>query len=190
MPSGRARSVRARSWSEGRRGDLARSLNNQSIHLAGLGRRKEALQAITEAVEVFRLMAAARSAVFRPDLAAALNNQIPLLLHLGRDADAAAGQQEARTLDHGQQTAKRWHRYAVADDLDHIPRCVLVLLALGGLHRPVGTGGGLPPHESRSPCSGRATYNEEVGGNPRAVTATHDQPAAPRRWRDSLSAVT
>ena len=46
--------------------DLATSLNNLSIWLAGLGRREGALAAIEEAVTIRRELAAARPDAFRP----------------------------------------------------------------------------------------------------------------------------
>ena len=51
------------------------SLNNQSIRLADLGRREEALAAVEEAVTIHRALAAARPDAFGPNLATSLNNQ-------------------------------------------------------------------------------------------------------------------
>jgi tetratricopeptide (TPR) repeat protein len=48
--------------------NLAMSLNNQSVRLAELGRREEALQAITEAVQVYRRLADARPAARQREL--------------------------------------------------------------------------------------------------------------------------
>jgi hypothetical protein len=50
-------------------------LHNRSNRLAGLGRREDALAAITEAVDIHRELAAARPDAFRPDLARSLRNQ-------------------------------------------------------------------------------------------------------------------
>jgi len=50
-------------------------LNNQSIRLAALGRREEALAAIQQAVALYRELVAARPDAFGPDLASSLNNQ-------------------------------------------------------------------------------------------------------------------
>ena len=71
------------------------SLNNQSTALAALGRREDALAAITEAVEIYRELAAARPDAFRPDLAGSLNNQSTALAELGRREDALAAITEA-----------------------------------------------------------------------------------------------
>ena len=71
------------------------SLNNQSNALAELGRREDALAAITEAVALYREVAAARPDAFRPDLAASLNNQCNRLAELGRRGDALAAITEA-----------------------------------------------------------------------------------------------
>ncbi|WP_143831737.1 serine protease, partial [Nocardiopsis sp. CNR-923] len=46
--------------------DLALSLNSQAIRLAGLGRREEALEAITEAVELCRTLAQQRPDAYLP----------------------------------------------------------------------------------------------------------------------------
>ena len=51
------------------------SLNNQSVRLADLGRREEALTAINEAVTAYRALAETRPDAFLPDLAMSLNNQ-------------------------------------------------------------------------------------------------------------------
>jgi hypothetical protein len=52
---------------------LATSLNNQSIRLADLGRREEALAAIKEAVAIRQELAAARPDAFRLRLAGSLD---------------------------------------------------------------------------------------------------------------------
>jgi hypothetical protein len=80
------------------RPDLAMSLNNLSIRLAGLGRREDALAAIEEAVTIRRELAAARPDVFRPDLANSLNNLSNRLAGLGRREDALAAIEEAVTI--------------------------------------------------------------------------------------------
>ncbi|MYW47458.1 ATP-binding protein, partial [Streptomyces sp. SID161] len=63
---------------------LATSLNNQSNHLADLGRRGEALTAITRAVGTYETLAVQQPDAFLPDLAMALNNQSIRLADLGR----------------------------------------------------------------------------------------------------------
>jgi hypothetical protein len=77
------------------RPDLAFALNNQSNRLAELGRREDALAAITEAVDNFRGLAAARPDAFRSGLAGSLNNQSLRLAGLGRREDALAAITEA-----------------------------------------------------------------------------------------------
>ncbi|MFE4059944.1 trypsin-like peptidase domain-containing protein [Streptomyces sp. NPDC059096] len=69
---------------------LAASLNNQSIRLAGLGRREDALAAITRAVDIREVLAGQRPDAFLPDLAMSLNNQSNRLADLGRREDALA----------------------------------------------------------------------------------------------------
>ena len=63
--------------------------------MAALGRREDALAAITEAVDIYRELAAARPDAFRPDLATSLNNQSTALAELGRREDALAAITEA-----------------------------------------------------------------------------------------------
>ncbi|MFD5518488.1 ATP-binding protein [Streptomyces sp. NPDC127066] len=69
---------------------LAVSLNNQSIRLAALGRREDALAAITRAVETYQPLAAQRPDAFLPNLAGSLSNQSIRLADLGRREDALA----------------------------------------------------------------------------------------------------
>jgi len=76
-------------------GGLARWLNNQSLRLAELGRREDALAAGEEAVALYRELAAARPDAFRPDLAGSLTNQCNRLSALGRREDALAASTEA-----------------------------------------------------------------------------------------------
>ena len=77
---------------------LARSLNNLSVRLAGLGRREEALAAIEEATGLYRELARARPDAFAPDLARSLNNLSVQLADLGRREEALAAIEEAVTL--------------------------------------------------------------------------------------------
>ena len=63
--------------------------------MAKLGRREDALAATTEAVEIYRELAAARPDAFRPDLAMSLTNQSTALAELGRREDALAAITEA-----------------------------------------------------------------------------------------------
>ncbi len=49
-------------------------LNNLSVRLGDVGDRRGALDAIKEAVEIRRRLAAANPAAFEPDLATSLNN--------------------------------------------------------------------------------------------------------------------
>ncbi|WP_107101569.1 tetratricopeptide repeat protein [Streptomyces prasinus] len=66
---------------------LAGSLNNQSNRLAGLGRREEALTAITRAVKIREVLAKQHPDAL-PDLAMSLNNQSTRLADLGRREEA------------------------------------------------------------------------------------------------------
>jgi tetratricopeptide (TPR) repeat protein len=66
--------------------------------MSNLGRREEALTAITEAVETYRQLARANSAAFEPDLAMALNNHAAALRTLGREQEAASAAEEATSL--------------------------------------------------------------------------------------------
>ena len=71
------------------------SLNNLSNRLADLGRREEALAAITEAAGIRRVLAGARPDAFLPDLAGSLNNLSVRLAGLGRREEALAAITEA-----------------------------------------------------------------------------------------------
>ncbi|MFJ8006230.1 tetratricopeptide repeat protein, partial [Streptomyces fagopyri] len=68
--------------------DLAMTLNNQSNRLAELGRREEALTAITRAVEIHEALAEQMPDAFLPDLASSLNNQSVHLAGMGRREEA------------------------------------------------------------------------------------------------------
>ncbi|MDQ2582927.1 hypothetical protein CKY47_02780 [Saccharothrix yanglingensis] len=74
---------------------LATSLNNQAIRLGDLGRREEALEAITEAVKVYRELVRARPDTFLPDLATSLSNQSVRLGGLGRYKEGLGAVTEA-----------------------------------------------------------------------------------------------
>ncbi|MGW5058618.1 SAV_2336 N-terminal domain-related protein [Streptomyces sp. NPDC004096] len=80
--------------------ELAAALRNQSARLGEgeLGRREESLEAITEAVDVYRRLAAARPEAYLPELAAALRNQSARLRELGRREDGLAAIEEAVTI--------------------------------------------------------------------------------------------
>jgi len=75
--------------------NLATSLNNQSIHLASLGRREEGRAAIEEAAGIYRQLAAARPDAFLPNLATSLRNLADVLETLGRDSEAVKARTEA-----------------------------------------------------------------------------------------------
>ena len=60
-----------------------------------LGRRDDALTAITEAVAIYRALAEAHPDAFRPDLALSLSNQSNALAELGRREDALTAITEA-----------------------------------------------------------------------------------------------
>ncbi|MEU5115918.1 tetratricopeptide repeat protein [Streptomyces longwoodensis] len=68
--------------------ELASALLNQSNRLGDLGRREEALQAITQAVNIFEAAAEEQSEAVLPALSAALNNQSNRLSQLGQRAEA------------------------------------------------------------------------------------------------------
>ncbi len=74
---------------------LAGSLNNLSIRLGDLGRREDALSAITEAADAHRTLAAAHPDAFLPDFARSLNNLSVDLGDLGRREDALEAITEA-----------------------------------------------------------------------------------------------
>jgi tetratricopeptide (TPR) repeat protein len=74
---------------------LAGSLNDLAVRLGDLGRREDALAAIEEAADLYRVLAAARPDAFRPDLAGSLHNLAVRLGDLGRREDALAAVEEA-----------------------------------------------------------------------------------------------
>ena len=74
---------------------LANSLNSMSVSLSELGRGDEALAAISEAMELFRKLAAAHPNAFRPDLAMSLNNLSNQLSEHGRHDEALSAVYEA-----------------------------------------------------------------------------------------------
>jgi tetratricopeptide (TPR) repeat protein len=63
-------------------------LNNLGIRLSNLGRREQALTATTEAVEIYRRLAAANPAAFVEDLHGAMESMANALDALGRNDDA------------------------------------------------------------------------------------------------------
>ena len=77
--------------------NLAASLSNLALALAGLGRGEEALAAAGEAVSLYRQLAVARPDAFTPNLAASLDNLSVALADLGRGEEklAAAGEAAA-----------------------------------------------------------------------------------------------
>jgi tetratricopeptide (TPR) repeat protein len=64
--------------------DLAAALGNLGIRLSKLGRPEEALEAATEAVQLYRQLAENGPDTFQPDLAMALNNLMGLHQLAGR----------------------------------------------------------------------------------------------------------
>jgi hypothetical protein len=88
------------------------SLNNQSLRLAELGRREEALTAIEEAVTIRRDLAIIWPAVFADRLASSLDIQASTLSALGRPAEAQAAHDEANAIRDGttpgQPELSRW----------------------------------------------------------------------------------
>ncbi|MFE9257307.1 tetratricopeptide repeat protein [Streptomyces sp. NPDC006879] len=80
------------------RAELARCLNTLSIRLGDLGRQREALAAVEEAVVIWRALADARPDPHLVDLAGALNNMSVDLGDLGRRQEARAAIEEAVSL--------------------------------------------------------------------------------------------
>lgn len=78
--------------------DLAASLNNLSVLLAGIGRREDALVANEEAVQLYRGLADTRPDAFLPDLAGSLNALSSRLAESGRDDEARIAREESRHL--------------------------------------------------------------------------------------------
>ena len=70
-------------------------LNNLANFLLDLGRRKDALAAVEEAVGLYRHLAAAQPEAFTPSLAMALSTLASVLSHLGRLEEALAAADEA-----------------------------------------------------------------------------------------------
>ncbi|WP_329148759.1 tetratricopeptide repeat-containing serine/threonine-protein kinase [Streptomyces niveus] len=77
------------------RAELASALKNLSHQLSDLGRRGEALDAITEAVGLYRELAVEHPAAGRPDLARGLNNLAVRLGDAGRQEESLAAITEA-----------------------------------------------------------------------------------------------
>ncbi|MEE1942660.1 tetratricopeptide repeat protein [Streptomyces sp. TRM 70361] len=75
--------------------DFAMRLNNLSNRLGELGRREEALEAITEAVQTYRELTQEEPDTFLPDLATSLNNLSNRLGELGRREEALEAITEA-----------------------------------------------------------------------------------------------
>jgi tetratricopeptide (TPR) repeat protein len=75
--------------------EYARLSHNLGNRLSSLGRLKEALQATSEAVEIYRLLAQQRPALFRPELARSLNNRGNRLSEVGRLEEALEAAEEA-----------------------------------------------------------------------------------------------
>ena len=73
---------------------LAASLTNLSTRLAGLGRRKESLAVIEEAVKIHRLLAERNPDAYLPDVMKSLNNVSVRLGDLGRHEEGLAAIEE------------------------------------------------------------------------------------------------
>ncbi|MCA1657432.1 MAG: tetratricopeptide repeat protein [Actinobacteria bacterium] len=76
-------------------------MNNLSVVLSNLGRREDGLAASTQAVEIYRRLAATDPAAFEPDLARALTNLGADLSDLGRLPDALAATIQALDIRRG-----------------------------------------------------------------------------------------
>ena len=94
--------------------------------LGELGRREEALEAITEAVQIRRQLAAARPDAYLPDLATSLNNLSVDLGDMGRRQDALEAITEA--VEIRRQLAARWPDA----HLDELEQSLQVLAWLDG----------------------------------------------------------
>jgi tetratricopeptide (TPR) repeat protein len=79
----------------------ARLYNNQANRLSELGRREEALEAVEEAVAVYRGLTVTRPDAFMPDFAASLNNLSNMLSQLGRREEALEAVEEAVAIRRG-----------------------------------------------------------------------------------------
>jgi tetratricopeptide (TPR) repeat protein len=77
------------------REDLAGRANDRSVRLSDLGRSEEALEAIEQAVEIYRDLARSRPDAIRPDLAGSLNNLSGRLADLGRREEALEAIEQA-----------------------------------------------------------------------------------------------
>jgi tetratricopeptide (TPR) repeat protein len=75
--------------------DIARALNDLSVHLADAGRPDEALAAVREAVDIRRRLADAHPDDHEPDLASSLNNLAGDLAAAGHRDEALAAAEEA-----------------------------------------------------------------------------------------------
>jgi tetratricopeptide (TPR) repeat protein/nucleoside phosphorylase len=75
--------------------ERARLFNNLGSRLSALGRREDALEATSKAVEVYRALAERNPEAFRPDLAKSLNNLGAMLSELGRRKEALDATKEA-----------------------------------------------------------------------------------------------
>jgi tetratricopeptide (TPR) repeat protein len=76
------------------RPELANSLNNLSNRLSDLGWREEALDAIQDAVDIYRGLAESLPEAFRPNLATSLGARGNALKGLGRMDEARASYAE------------------------------------------------------------------------------------------------
>ncbi len=81
-------------------GRLAQSLENQALACGFLNRNVEALNALQEALPIYRKLAKQNPEKFKSDLARCLNNQVNLLDNLGRLEEAAASAEEAVQIYH------------------------------------------------------------------------------------------
>ncbi|MCX4091965.1 tetratricopeptide repeat protein [Nocardia sp. alder85J] len=95
---------------------LAGSLNNLAIRLGTLGRHEEGLAAATEAVDLYRALAADDPGTYLPDLAAGLNNLAVPLGEMDRREEGLRGATEAVDI----------YRTLAADDPDaYLPKVAM-----------------------------------------------------------------
>lgn len=104
--------------STGEAADLAVSLNNLSLGLLALGRRREGLAAIEEAVSIRRQLAATHPDTYDADLAVSLNNLSVTWGALGRREQGLKASQEAVDM---------YRELAATDRHTHLPNLATAL---------------------------------------------------------------
>jgi tetratricopeptide (TPR) repeat protein len=92
--AGEASELYLRAWDDGEAAlvmpDLARSLNNQAVHVNRIGSHRAALDFVDTSIDLRRRLADHNPDTYLPDLASSLNNRANILDDLGLDEPAAA----------------------------------------------------------------------------------------------------